>query len=143
MYYFSITLAILASVAYHLIQKFIPAGANPMVSISITYLASLLLGGLVLLVAYPLQGGLAAELRRLNWASVALAIALVGLELGFLLVYRSGWNVSLAALIVNIAATLLLIPLGLWLFHEKVSAVNIIGIGVCLAGLVMVNWKAP
>jgi multidrug transporter EmrE-like cation transporter len=143
MYYFSISLAILASVAYHIIQKFIPAGANPMVSILVTYMASLGLGLVVLLAAFPLQGGLAAELGRLNWASVALAAALVGLELGFLLVYRSGWNISLAALIVNIAATVLLIPIGLGVFQEKITPLNVAGIAVCLAGLVMVNWKTP
>ncbi len=141
MYYFSLGLAIVASVAYHVTQKYIPAGANPMVSILVTYLASLGLGLVVLFTAYPVRDGLPAALRQLNWASVLLALALVGLELGFLLVYRSGWNISLATLIVNIAATLLLVPIGLWLFHEKVSAVNVIGIAVCLAGLVMVNWK--
>lgn len=140
-YYFSLGLAIVASVGYHIIQKLIPGNVNPIVSIVVTYSASILLSLVLLPILYPLQGGLVASLRQLNWASAALALALVGLELGFLLVYRSGWNISLAAIITNIAATLLLIPIGLWFFHEKVSPLNLIGIGVCIAGLVMVNWK--
>lgn len=141
MYYFSIGLALLATVGYHLIQKMIPPGVNPVLSVIVTYLASLGLSLPLLLWAFPVQGGLMPALRQINWASVALALALVGLEIGFLLVYRSGWNVSLAALIVNVAATVILIPLGLFLFKDKVSVTNLAGIGVCLVGLVMVNWK--
>ena len=49
-------------------------------------------------------------MRQLNWASVLLAVSIVGLEVGFLLVYRSGWNIGLAAVLANVAASLILVP---------------------------------
>jgi multidrug transporter EmrE-like cation transporter len=80
-------------------------------------------------------------LKQLNWATYALAFSLVGLELGFLLVYRAGWNIGIAAVLVNVVASLLLVPVALYVFKDRLSAVNIIGILVCLAGLLMLNWK--
>lgn len=140
LFYFSITLAIASTVLYHFTQKQIPPDANPAVSITVTYVVSL---GLCFILLYflPPKNGIMSALRRLNWASYVLALALVGLEVGFLLVYRSGWNIGLAAVLVNVAAALILVPLALFYFKDQLSWVNIAGILVCLAGLLMLNWK--
>ena len=140
LFYFSITLAILCSALYHLTQKLIPANVNPLVSVTVTYLVSLGLC-LILLVFLPPDNGLVAAVQQLNWATFLLAFSLVGLEVGFLLVYRSGWQIGLAAVLVNVVASLILVPLAIFIFKDKLSLVNLIGILVCLAGLVMLNWK--
>jgi len=95
----------------------------------------------VLLLFVPLKSSLANGLGQLNWASIGLAFAIVGLEVGFILVYRAGWNISIAAIVVNVAVTVLLVPVGILLFSEKLSAMNYVGIVVCIAGLVMANVK--
>ena len=140
LFYFSIALAIGSSPLYHLAQKKTPSGANPAVSIIVTYVVSLILC-FILLFFLPPENGFIAALRQLNWASYVLALSLVGLEVGFLLVYRSGWNIGIAAVLVNVAASLILVPVAIFIFRDKLSLVNIIGILVCLAGLVMLNWK--
>jgi multidrug transporter EmrE-like cation transporter len=140
LFYFSITLTIFSSVLYHFTQKQIPAEANPAVSIIVTYLVSLLVCLILLYYLWP-RNGLIVAFKQLNWASYVLAIALVGLEVGFLLVYRSGWNIGIAAVLVNVVASLMLVPVAILFFKDKLSFVNIIGILVCLAGLVMLNWK--
>jgi len=138
LFYAAIGLAVLSSIFYHVFVKLIPATANPAISLAVAYLTSLVLcAGLLFL--YPIDHSIIREIKKLNWATVGLAVALVGLELGFLLAYRAGWKISTAAIIVNVAATLLLIPVGLVLFKERLSPVNIAGIVVCVAGLVMVN----
>jgi multidrug transporter EmrE-like cation transporter len=58
-----------------------------------------------------------------------------------LLVYRAGWNIGIAAVLVNVVASLILVPVAIFLFKEKLSLINIVGILVCLTGLVMLNWK--
>jgi multidrug transporter EmrE-like cation transporter len=90
---------------------------------------------------FPAQNGVMAEIKQLNWASIGLAIAIVGIEFGFLLTYRSGWNLGIAAVLVNVVASLILVPVAIFIFKDKISWVNILGILVCLAGLVMLNWK--
>jgi len=139
-FYFSISLAIASSALYHFTQKQIPAAANPAVSVIVTYAVSLVLCLGLLFVLKPAKG-IVGALKDLNWTSYALALSLVGLEVGFLLVYRSGWNIGLAAVLVNVAASLILVPVALAVFHERLSTVNLLGILVCIAGLVMLNWS--
>jgi drug/metabolite transporter (DMT)-like permease len=140
MYYLSIIVTILASALYHFSQKATPKGANAPVSLMVTYSVAFVLTA-ALLYFMPTRGGIWTELRRLNWASYLLAIAVVGLEVGFLLVYRSGWNLGLAAVIVNVAASLLLVPVAVLVFKDRLNWVNVTGILTCLIGLVMLNWR--
>jgi len=90
---------------------------------------------------FPAKNGVMAEIKLLNWASIGLAIAIVGIEFGFLLTYRSGWNLGIAAVLTNVVASLILVPVAIFVFKDKLNWVNILGILVCLAGLVMLNWK--
>jgi len=140
LFYFSISLAILSSALYHFTAKSTPSNVNFTVSLLVTYgvaFAVTLIGFFF----FPIQNGLIAELRQLNWASFLLAIAIVGIEFGFLLVYRSGWNLGIAAVLTNVIASLILVPVAIFVFKDKISWVNVVGILVCLVGLVMLNWK--
>ena len=140
LFYFSITLAIASSALYHFSAKSTPARVNFPISLVVTYLVAL---GIVLLTAifFPSKNGVTFELKQLNWASFLLAIAIVGIEFGFLLVYRSGWNLGIAAVLVNVVASLLLVPVAIIVFKDRLSWINVLGILVCLAGLLMLNWK--
>jgi multidrug transporter EmrE-like cation transporter len=140
LFIFSISLAILSTVLYHLAQKLTPSGASPVLAIPVTYLTALVVC-LVILALAPPRPSLFAALRQLSWTSYALAFSIVGIEFGFLLAFRAGWNISLAALFVNAAGTLLLAPIGLIFFKEKLTPVNLAGMLLCLVGLIMMNWK--
>jgi drug/metabolite transporter (DMT)-like permease len=139
-FYASMVVAIVSSVLYHVSQKATPIDAHPAVALLVTYaLASCLT--LLLLLFFPLRGAPLSELHRLNWSTLVLAISIVGLEVGFLLAYRSGWNVGLAAVLVNVAAGLILVPVAIFRFKETLNSVNLAGVLVCLVGLVMINWN--
>ena len=140
LFYFSIILAICSSALYHFVAKSTPANVNFTVSLLITYGVAFIVT-LFTFVFFPVQDGMTVELKKLNWASIGLAIAVVGIEFGFLLVYRSGWNLGIAAVLTNVIASLILVPVAIFVFKDKISWVNIAGILVCLAGLVMLNWK--
>ena len=140
LFYFSVGLAITSTLLYHITQKLTPADANPAVALIVTYTVSLVLC-VLLLPLFPLAKDIREALGQLNWASFAMAFALVGLEVGFLLAYRSGWNISIAAIFVNAAGTLLLVPIGLLFFKEMLSLVNLLGVLVCILGLIMINLK--
>lgn len=140
LFYFSITLAILSSALYHFSAKSVPANSNFAISLVVTYAVAI---GITLVAAllFPAPNGFAFELKKLNWASFLLAIAIVGIEFGFLLVYRSGWHLGIVAVLTNVMASLILVPVAIFVFKDRLSWVNIAGILVCLAGLVMLNWK--
>ena len=140
LFYFSITLAIASSALYHFVAKSTPPNVNFPVSLLVTYAVAFIVT-LVGFFFFPVKNGLAFELKQLNWASFLLAVAIVGIEFVFLLVYRSGWNLGIAAVLVNVVASLILVPVAIYLFKDKLNWVNIVGILVCLVGLVMLNWK--
>ena len=140
LYYFSIGLTVISSALYHVVQKLTPGNVNPLLSLAVTYAAATLIC-LLLLPVFPLGTSLLDSLRELNWASLALAFTVVGIELGFILAYRAGWNISLGAIVSNSGAALLLIPIGLLFFRESVSVVNVAGVVVCLAGLILINVR--
>jgi drug/metabolite transporter (DMT)-like permease len=140
LFYFSIILATLSSALYHFSARSVPANINFAVSLVVTYSAALMIT-LITARIFPAENGLAFELKQLNWSSFLLALAIVGIEFGFLLTYRAGWNLGIAAVLVNVAASLILVPVAIFVFKDKISWVNIAGILVCLAGLVMLNWK--
>jgi len=140
LYYFSITLAIASSALYHFVAKSTPSNVNFTVLLLVTYAIAFVVT-LVGFFFFPATNGITTELKRLNWASIGLAIAVVGIEFGFLLSYRSGWNLGIAAVLATVIASLILVPVAILVFKDKISWVNILGILVCLAGLVMLNWK--
>src|ERR671922_726241 len=140
LFYFSITLAIASSALYHFVAKSTPSNVNFTVSLLVTYAVAFIVT-LVGFFYFPAKNGVVAEIKQLNWASIGLAIAIVGIEFGFLLTYRSGWNLGIAAVLVNVVASLILVPVAIFVFKDKISLVNILGILVCLVGLIMLNWK--
>ena len=140
LFYFSITLAIVSSALYHFVAKSTPSNVNFTVSLLVTYAVAFVvtLAGFFF---FPVEDGIMSELKKLNWASIGLAIAVVGIEFGFLLTYRAGWNLGIAAVLVNVIASLILVPVAIYFFKDKISLINFLGILVCLAGLIMLNWK--
>ena len=140
LFYFSITLAIASSALYHFTAKSTPSNVNFTVSLLVTYAVAFIVT-LLGFFFFPVTNGITVELKQLNWASFGLAVAVVGIEFGFLLTYRAGWHLGIAAVLVNVVASLILVPVAIFIFKDKISWINILGIFVCLAGLVMLNWK--
>lgn len=140
-YYFPILLTVFSNVFYHIFLKLTPGSVNPIISLTITY-AIAMVATMIIYPFYPSQSTVITELKSLNWASYALGVAIVGLEIGFLLAYRMGWQINMAGIISNIAVALVLIPIGLFFFKESLSTINLAGLFFCLLGLILVNYKA-
>lgn len=140
LFYLSILLVVLSTTLYHLFQKATPDYVHPLLTLAVTYAVATGVC-LLLLPFYPLRASLRASLGELNWATVALGFAVVGIEAGFLLAYRAGWNLNAGALIANVLVSLALIPLGALLYAERLTPLQMVGVVVCVAGLLLVNWR--
>jgi len=70
-----------------------------------------------------------------------LGFGILLLELGFLLAYRAGWNLSTAALASNVTVALVLLPIGLLAFREQLNAWNWMGVVLALAAIVLIGKK--
>lgn len=130
MYVLAVILAITGSVVYHLSIKYVPSEVNPFLSLSLSY-------GIALLVCLPgifLYDG-SRSVQILNWSVAGVALGILGIEMGFLLLYRAGGHLGMSSLMTNAASSLLLLPIGLLLFREIFSVTRLLGMGVTLCGL--------
>jgi drug/metabolite transporter (DMT)-like permease len=137
-FYLPIILMVVATTVYHIAQKSVPTQVNPVFSLTMNYISALL-GTILLIPLYPARTAGSWSAKSINWASCAVGLSIVGVELAVLLAYRAGWKISLVSVIGNTASALLLVGVGLALFHEHVSARSLLGVALCLAGLALVT----
>jgi multidrug transporter EmrE-like cation transporter len=126
-------------VTYSLILKTLRPDVHPLLFLSIAYAAAFVIATIVWLV-FGDMGSKLLQSRDVVWA-VALGVALVVIEFGILLTLRNGWPVGVAMTAINVATATLLIGIGMALFKEKLSAVNMAGAVMCLGGLVLITRK--
>lgn len=138
MYFFPIALIVTSNIIYNVCQKSTPQSANPFSALLITYLTAAVLT-LVAFPFYKTDKGFFQSLNDLNWTSFALGFAIVGLEIGYLLAYRVGWNISVGSLVANIILAIMLIPIGVLFYKEGFAINQIIGVVFCMVGLVLIN----
>ena len=137
-FYLPIILMIVGTTTYHIAQKSVPTQVNPLFSLAINYLTALA-GTLVLIPLYPQRTAGRWSANGINWASAAVGVSIVGVELAVLLAYRTGWRISILSVIGNSASALLLVGVGLAFFHEHLSARNVAGVVLCLVGLALIT----
>jgi drug/metabolite transporter (DMT)-like permease len=121
-------------------MKVTPAAVNPLLSLAATYT----LGAAVFAACFALAPdgpSLREGLKPLNWTVLGLAVMVVGLDVGFLMLYRSGFDVSLGQIVTQSGAALVLLVAGVALFREKISLANLAGVALCVVGLWLINRK--
>lgn len=136
--YLPIVMVVLANVGYHLCAKAITTDVNQWLSLAITYaIAFILTFGIYLFSSHG--STLRQDLHTLPWASFALGGIVIGLELGNILMYQAGWDVSVGSLVCNIALAIALVFVGAAVFGEQVTSIKVAGVLVCCAGIWMVT----
>ena len=98
-------IAIAATVAYHVVLKLTPTGVNAYLSLATTYAVVTVLF-MSLYTVLPGATTLRADLGELNWTAAALGVVVVFLDLGFFMLYRGGFDVSLGQIITQSAGAL-------------------------------------
>lgn len=137
-YIFPIVLVVASNVFYNISQKSTPATVNLWVSLFITYLTAGTVTAIIYFFSRPTQPLLQA-IKGLNWTSYLLGFAIVGLELGYLLAFRAGWNISVGSVVANIILAIILIPIGVIFYREGFEPNKMVGVVLCIAGLLLIN----
>jgi uncharacterized membrane protein YdcZ (DUF606 family) len=138
--YLPIAMIIFGGLLYQVSQKSIPQTASPLHAIIIAYLAGILFCGLFAFF-YAAEKSFFDSFKESNWAVFTVGIGAAFIEIGFLLAYRVGWNLSSTSVLVNIVIAVLLIPIGIFFFKEKLSLSQGAGILLCVAGLLLIARK--
>lgn len=137
-YIWPIALVVLSNTVYQICAKSIPENVHPLASLTITYLTAAA-ASIVLYCVLNRDGNLIQQWRQINWASIVLGLVLVGLEVGFIYAYKAGWQISTASTVQSAFLAILLLVVGLVLYHETITWNKIVGIAVCLIGLAILN----
>lgn len=138
MAWFAIALVLLSNVVYHLALRAVPREANPAVATLAAYLVATLATAATLpVLARDVQ--ILPAFRTLNWSTVLVGVAIVGIEIGYLLAYRAGWTLSTASVTANVSLAVVLLGIGILAFKEPLTLQRATGVGFCVLGLWLVN----
>ncbi len=139
-YVWPIALVVLSNTVYQICAKSVPEEMNPFASLTVTYLVGAAVSA-VLFFALGNKGSLIREYGRINWAPFVLGLVIVGLEAGWLFAYKAGWQVSTGFIVQSAILAVVLIFVGYLLYHEALTWNKIVGVAICLVGLVFINMR--
>lgn len=139
-YVWPIMLVVFSNVIYQICAKSVPEGMNPFVSLTITYSVGAIFSAIMYFVLNK-QGNIIQEYCKVNWAPFVFGIVLVGLEVGWIYAYKAGWQVSTASIVQSGFLAIALIFVGWLLYKEALTWNKMVGIAICLIGLVFINYK--
>ena len=139
-YVWPVALVVLSNVVYQICAKSVPEGMNPFASLTVTYLVGAVASG-VLYFVLDHNGSLLREYGKLNWAPFVLGIVIVGLEAGWIYAYKAGWQVSTGFIVQSAFLAAVLVFVGYLLYREALTWNKLVGVAVCLVGLMFINWK--
>lgn len=136
--YIPILFVVFCNVLYQICAKSIHPQIDPLASLVVTYLVGAATAAAAYLVLHPGQR-LWAEYRYLNWTPFALGIAVVGLEVGTIYMYKAGWNVNTGVLVESVLLAVALLAVGALLYHEAITWTKLLGVAICMVGIYFLN----
>ena len=139
-YVWPIALVVLSNIVYQICAKSVPEKVSPFASLTVTYLVGAAVCAVLHYATRPGEG-IVRQLAGMNWAPFALGLAIVGLEFGWLCAYKAGWQVSTGSVVQSAFLAVALIVVGALLYREAVTWNKLVGIVICLIGLVFINLK--
>lgn len=137
-FYLPVLVVVAANVTYDISSKSIPDGLNAYAGITMTYSVLAVFNFLIFQVMNP-ETMITTEWAQINWAVVLFAFTSIGLESGYIFLYRAGWNISVGGMVCNTLLVLCMLLIGRFLFRETVSARQLMGMVLCVGGLILIN----
>lgn len=136
--YIPLFIVIISNTCYHIFAKSAPKEIDTFASLFVTYLVAAV-ASLLLFFVTKRDGHLILEFKQVNASTILLGLAIIGLEAGFLLMYRYGWDISIGQLIASVGVAVVLIFVGSILYKEPITFKRVAGIVACLIGMYLIN----
>ncbi len=136
--YWPIALAVCADIFYQICAKSTPESLNPLAGLTITYMVGAAVSA-VLFFALNKGESIVQSWSHINWTTFVLGIAIVGLEVGAIYMYKVGWNINTGFMVKAIILSLALILVGYFIYREQITTTKVCGMAVCLLGLYLIN----
>lgn len=138
LYYLSILIVVGSNVFYHLASKKVPENTNPFFFVMVSYVVGFLLA--LVAFAFTIEDksfskAVVDQTRLINWTPIVLGVSVIGLEVGNILMYRAGWQISQGALVTNAMLAVVLLVIGVLVFKEEFTIKHVMGLISCGLGL--------
>lgn len=140
-YFFPPILIVLGLVIYQVSQKSTDQNANPFIVIIMAYLIGIAACAAGYFLIPRQDADLVPMMRTVGWSALGIGLGAAAIEIGFMLAYRAGWNLSLLPVSVNVCGAVVLILVGIFAFRETLSIEKILGVLLCIGGLVLITIK--
>lgn len=137
-YIFPLLIVVFSNTVYHICSKSTPENLNAFAAISITYIVGAAVSVILFFITSK-GGNLLEEYRHVNWTTYLLGLSIIGLEAGFMAMYKAGWTVGTAQIAASGVLAVVLLVVGFLFYHESVSIPKIIGAAVTIVGLWLLN----
>jgi len=138
-FWWPIGVLVLANIFYHVTAKSIPGGLDAFAGMVVSYVVAVLVST-VMYFAVGQGGNIFNEIvEHSNWTVYILGLAIAGLEVGAIFMYKAGWNINTGNIVQSIVVSIALLFVGFLFYKEPITANKVIGIVLCLGGLYFVN----
>lgn len=137
-YYLPVLVIVMSNALYDISAKAFPEGLNAQAGLTAYYVIAAVVS-LLLFYLTSDEKNFATEIKKVNWATFTLALGCTGIDLGYVLLFRAGWNISYGSLVCNIMIAVTLIFVGKIFFREYINRYHLIGISLCLVGFALIN----
>jgi drug/metabolite transporter (DMT)-like permease len=138
LYYFPIAFIVLANVLYDISAKQFPEQINAQAGMAFYYVIAAVIS-LALFFITSKNKNFIKELKKINKATFTLALGCTGLDFGYVLAFRAGWDISFASLVCNILCAVALIFVGVIFYREVINKKHVLGISLCMTGFILIT----
>ncbi len=136
-YFTPLLIVIICNVCYHLISKNISSTTNTYMGLIITYGVACLISALAFFITS--KNDFIEEVTKVSISNILLGLVVVGIEGGYILMYRSGWEISKGSLISNMCIAIILLIIGVLVLKEGITIKKLMGVVLYLMGFLLIN----
>ena len=130
-----------SNLVYQTCSRSSARGANAFAILTIVYSIAALASLGIYLASGRSDGPMLDNLRAMNWANYLMGLTIIGLEGGFLFLYRAGWSVSVGPICSYTGVALGLLVIGALFYGEHITLRQVLGTLLCLGGIALISWK--
>lgn len=143
MFYASILIAILGLVVYQLAMRTAPQGLNPFALLVWAYVIAAIACAAAAPVWSRVEGSaMMPGFTTRNLAAAGfIALSVILIEIGYLLVYRSGWSMAVAPAVAQAATLSLVAIIGFTAMGERLTLIRLLGLALCVGGVILITRK--
>lgn len=130
-----------SNLVYQTCSRSSSRSANAFAILTVVYLIATLASYAMFLCTGKETGSFIGNLKAMNWANYLMGLAIIGLEGGFIYLYRLGWSVSVGPICTYTGVAIGLMVIGALAYGEHITLRQILGVVLCLGGIALMSIK--